>query len=270
MARIVLTRPTEHIAAWSNALSSAGHEVVSLPLIEIAPLDTPEDRQILCDAWKHLPQYSAVMFVSKPAVGTFFEPKWHLDITESTQSAPIFAANSCARLRFWATGPGTAAALETLGCPPARIDCPDADAEQFDSAALWRKVLTQVIPGVRVMIVRGRDAGSRLPPRDWLAHQIQAQGGVVHFVETYERRAPNWSVSQLKQCQSWLDESSVWLLSSSKGLSHLPPQLDTSKARCLCTHERIAGAARERGFAVVWTSRPSLPDVLASIKSMDE
>jgi uroporphyrinogen-III synthase len=83
----------------------------------------------------------------------------------------------------------------------------------------------------------------------------------------YERRAPLLDAAQLERGRGWLLDASVWLFSSSQAVRHLPPALDASKGICICTHERIAQAAKARGFAVVCTSRPTVQDVLASIKS---
>lgn len=270
MARIILTRPLDQAEPWAEALRAFGHEVVSFPLIEIAWLDSPQDQQERRNAWAALPDCAALMFVSAPAVQGFFMKNRPLALADSDDEAINNIANSCSHLRLWATGPGTVRALQALGWPSDRIDAPGPQAEQFDSEALWRVVQLQVRQGAAVMIVRGRDAGAIQSSRDWLAQQVQAAGGTVQIVQVYERRAPQWTPDQLKQSQRWLDDGSIWLLSSSQGLRHLPAQLDASRAQCLCTHERIAQAAVQRGFAVVCTSRPNMADVAASIKSLHE
>jgi uroporphyrinogen-III synthase len=63
-------------------------------------------------------------------------------------------------------------------------------------------------------------------------------------------------------------DGSIWLFSSSEAIAHLPIGLDWGQARALATHPRIAQAAREAGFGQVLQSRPALPEVLASIKSV--
>ena len=45
------------------------------------------------------------------------------------------------------------------------------------------------------------------------------------------------------------------------------PGQSWAQARALATHPRIAAAARKAGFGLVCESRPTLPDVLASLNS---
>jgi len=62
----------------------------------------------------------------------------------------------------------------------------------------------------------------------------------------------------------------VWLFSSSEAIANLQllaPGQSWQQARAVATHPRIAQAARAAGFGVVWESRASLDDVLASIES---
>jgi len=270
MARIILTRPSGQSLAWEEALRSAGHEVVSQPLIEIVMLDAPKDGVRREAATQQLPNFAAAMFVSKAAVDGFFKRSCDTGLTKPAGHPGVVTTESTPNLRFWATGPGTVAALREHNCPAAKIYFPGDEAAQFDSEALWRIVQPQVRSGTQVLIVRGRDEGEKQSSRDWLTHQIQAAGGRTHVLEVYERRAPNWTARHLTQCQTWMRDGSIWVLSSSQGVRHLPADLDVSQARCVCTHERIAQTARMRGFSVVCASRPSIPDLLASIKSMDD
>ncbi len=270
MARLIVTRPESQAVAWLQVLRGMGHEAVALPLIEIAPVDSEDDAQALELAWARLGGFDALMFVSSSAAQAFFKPNQPNAVIESTQRAIELVVNKYPNIRLWATGQGTVASLRGLGIPDSRIDAPSAHAGQFDSEALWEVVQPQVHSASRVLILRGRDIGVFDSGRDWLAQQIMAQGGVAQRLVVYARRAPRWGVAQTAQCRAWLRDGSIWLLSSSQALRNLPANLDTSQARCICTHERISQTARERGFAVVCTSRPTLQDVAASIKSLDE
>jgi uroporphyrinogen-III synthase len=274
MTRIIVTRPQQQAQPWLAALRELGYEVSALPLIEIHPADTPQDLQALQAAWEELKSWDALMFVSHSAVQGFFKQNQPFPHMEYAQNATKKIANVSTgmppNLRFWATGPGTVASLQVIGVSADRLDSPALEAEQFDSEALWARVRPQIRSGSRVLIVRGRDAGHAQASRDWLAQQIRSAGGHAQVLSVYERRAPSWSAQQLALCQAWLQEGSIWLWSSSQAVHHLPVSLDVSQARCICTHERIAQTARERGFAVVCTSRPALQDVVASIKSLHE
>jgi uroporphyrinogen-III synthase len=268
MARLIVTRPAQQAADWLRALAEMGHEARAHALIEIAPAQSQDDSLALQAACQRLHSLDALMFVSSSAAHAFFEQNWRLAGIENEQSAIELIVNEYPNIRLWATGQGTVASLRSLGMPPERIDAPDAQSGQFDSEALWQVVRQQVSHGKTVLILRGRDVGMQDTSRDWLAQQIIANDANAQILVVYERRAPRWSVEQIAQAQTWLSDGSIWLLSSSQAVRNMPAVLDASRAICICTHQRIAQTARERGFAVVCTSRPMLQDVAASIKSL--
>jgi uroporphyrinogen-III synthase len=255
MARLIVTRPAEQATAWLQVLRDMGHDAVALPLIEIAPVESEDDAQALELAWARLKSFEALMFVSSSAAQAFFKPLRPFAGVESVQRAIDLIVNEYPNIRLWATGQGTVASLRALGIPENRIDAPSAQAGQFDSEALWQVVQSQVHSASRVLILRGRDVGTFDSSRDWLAQQIMANGGVAQKLVVYER--------------TWLRDGSIWLLSSTQALRNLPPGLDLSQGICICTHERISQAAKAKGFAVVCTSRPTMQDVAASIKSLN-
>lgn len=260
--RVLVTRPRREAEDWVRALRDRGIDASALPLIDIAP---PVDRVPLMCAWRTLSGCTAVMFVSANAVDGFF----------AAVPGGVWPAGTSA----WATGPGTAAALQRAGVPQGAIACPASDAAQFDSEALWERVQADLPPAPRVIIVRGDDAGMREAGeggrlgvgRDWLAAQITGRGGVVDMVVSYVRRAPLWDAAEQARADSAARDGTLWLFSSSEALRHLRQLLpDTSwqHARAIATHERIARAVLLAGFAVCTVCRPALDDLVASIESM--
>lgn len=262
--RVIVTRPLEDARKWVDELRSAGHDADALPLMEVSGPPSPEAVRA---AWTQLPNFDAVMFVSSNAVAHFFE----LKPSEST----VFSARAATKIRAYAPGPGTAAALRTVGVPAERIDCPAADAAQFDSEALWAVVRPQVLVGFRLLVVRGArgDAEGQHngAGRDWLAQQVRDAGGEVEFVVAYQRGAPDWTPAQWALAQTALVDGSIWLLTSSEGLTHLHALCagnSFQSARAIATHPRIAQAARATGFGAVVESAPSLTALLSSIESL--
>jgi len=248
-----------------QALQAQGLQAEALPLIEIAAL--PES-PALQQAWRELGTYSALMFVSGNAVDGFFASNQAVDLVQRAQTAPDLIASQAPR--FLAPGPGTVAALRRAGVPEVLIDAPAADAGQFDSEALWAVVGQRPWQGRRVLIVRGQGAGQDLAGgagRDWLAQQFVAAGARVDVVAVYQRRAPVFSASQRQRIAAATHDGSVWLLSSSEALAHLPAG-DWSRARAVATHPRIAEAARAAGWGVVVQSRPEIADIVGSIESI--
>jgi uroporphyrinogen-III synthase len=164
------------------------------------------------------------------------------------------------------------------GVAAAQLDSPSEQAGQFDSEALWVRVQAQIKPGDRVLIVRGDSegdepkAGAMRPGagRDWLADQLTQAGALASFVVAYRRGPPVWTVAEQTFAKTSALDGSLWLLSSSEAVAHLKdllPGQSWSSAWALATHPRIAEAASKQGFGQVAVSRPTLEDVVVSIKS---
>ncbi|WP_411880210.1 uroporphyrinogen-III synthase [Polaromonas sp. YR568] len=264
-APVIVTRPAQDAQHWVRQLREGGIAAEALPLIAIAPAS---DAAALLQARQSLDRYAACMFVSGNAVEYFFKP-----LATAKPGLPP-------SLRFMAPGPGTVAALLAAGVPAGQVDAPGADAEQFDSEALWAVVGRRDWRGQRVLVVRGESpdaaGGGVSSGRDWIARQWEAAGAQVDFVGVYQRRAPQFSVEQLERARAASADGSVWLFSSSEAVANLTrlPALagiDWRGARAVATHPRIVEAARAAGWGVVVASRPALTDIrdtLASIESL--
>ena len=272
--KVIVTRPRREADAWVKQLRDLQLDAVALPLIHI---DAPKDHSGSLQAWQNLHQYSALMFVSSNAVRYFYQ--------SNELMVGVKYADNAIKYRAWATGPGTREALLAASVPADAIDAPAADARQFDSEALWRRVQAQVKAGDKVLIVRGSSVDSQniqdgesaengaMNGRPWLADQLTAAGVQVDFVVSYQRSVPVFDVAEQALMAQARVDGSVWLLSSSEAVANLTSltsqmAADWSQARALATHPRIAQAAREAGFGVVYESRPLLADVAASIESL--
>jgi uroporphyrinogen-III synthase len=273
--RVIVTRPENEARVWVQALQDAGHEASSLPLIVVGPV---ADIGPLQDAWRDIGQWDAVMFVSRNAVDYFFKQKPPL--------ASIFSAQAAIKCRAFVPGAGSAAALHAQGAEPDWIDGPDAVSGQWDSEALWQRVQGRVVPGFRLLIVRGTtvapasaaqdgevaiDVPETGVGRDWLARKATVAGAHVEFVVAYARTAPVFDPAQQAHARAAAQDGSVWLFSSSEAVSnlqHLLPDQSWQQARALVTHPRIGQASRAAGFGDVREVHPALPAVLASIESL--
>lgn len=263
--RVIVTRPQREAQRWVFDLSALGLDAVALPLIKVGPVADPAD---LVRAWQQLAEYVGVMFVSGNAVEHFFASK--------PAVALEFSAQAAMKTRAWATGPGTARALLRAGVAPDRLDVPAPDAGQFDSEALWQVVGAQVQAGDRVLIVRGSDAAGsggagQGSGREWFANRVAQAGAKADFVVAYQRYAPHFSADDSELARMAATDGAVWLFSSTEAVANLNallPGQSWAQARALATHPRIAAAAKKAGFGVVGESRPTLPDVVASIESM--
>lgn len=288
---VVVTRPAAEARVWASALARAGSVTTELPLIEFAP---PSDMAALKQCREHWTEYAAVMWVSPQAIAAFdvasLMSKGPSPLRWSSFSAVEMSwvdgadARSLGDLgapmgpRCWVPGPGSARALRVAGVPSVVIDQPRADAEQYDSEALWAVVGEQVQPGFRLLVVRGQSpsTSSASPSseghgRDWLADQVRAKGGVVHACAAYARSCPQWTDADRARVDTALAAEAVWLFSSSEAVAHLArlmPGQDWSRARALATHPRIAQALQTLGFGRVVRSRPSLAEVASTLADM--
>ena len=248
--RVLVTRPAREALRWVEALRQRGIDARALPLLAIEPLaDDARLREVRAQA----APFDAWMFVSAAAVEHF-----------------LAGPQSAEGPRCWATGPGTAAALQAAGIPSARIDVPGAQAAQFDSEALWAIVRTQVGPGTHVLFVRGGDAEGEPAGRDWLSRQVADAGGAQDTVVAYRRVAPAWSEAERRSAQDAAHDGSLWLFSSSQAVANLRaalPQADWSGAFAIATHPRIAQAAQAAGFGRVLPSSAEFDALVASIES---
>ena len=281
--KVIVTRPRLEADVWVKQLQALHFDAVALPLIHIGAFADTTDVAKSCES---LHQYRAVMFVSSNAARYFYHSNIPIAGEFVSYAAIKNIANSdklASHPRMWATGPGTRDALLAQSVASELIDSPASDAEQFDSEALWSRVQNQVKPGDKVLIVRGSSSNTkdaegaesgRMNGRPWLADQLTAAGVQVDFVVSYQRSAPVFDAAELALMTQAATDKSVWLLSSSEAVANLIahlkaiPGLNLSNARAIATHPRIALAARDAGFGVVYESRPLLADVAASIESL--
>ena len=263
MPRCIVTRPLAQSPAWVAGLKEAGLPALALPLIAIGPAT---DALALETAWRTIQQYDAIMFVSANAVAHFFAARpVDMPLPEALHGRPC-----------WVTGPGSRQALSAAGIASDAIQAPPADAEQFDSEALWHRIAPQWRAGMHVLIVRGDAPGLSQDSvsgvgREWFAAQVRGQGGRCSFVVAYQRVLPALSANALALIQVAAGDGSVWIFSSSEAvenLRHLVPGQNWQDARAVATHARIAQAAQSAGFGRVVVSRPSLSSVIASIESL--
>lgn len=261
-------------------LRQAGFAALALPLIDIASLDDPDTTAAVQSAWQQLDAYAAIMFVSGNAVTHFFKQKMSATQYSLAKAAiknivTVGLSGSPVGVRFLAPGPGTAAALQAAGIPAGQIDAPAANADQFDSEALWQAVGSRNWTGCRVLVVRGKSSAAAAGEgRDWLLRQWQAAGAEVETLAVYERRRPALDVAALAVARAAAADGSVWLFSSSEGVTNLVEQPGLSsenwrQARAVATHPRITEAARAAGWGVVVESRPALGDIVATLRSIE-
>lgn len=277
--KVLVTRPEPDVGRWVAELCKLGFDAFAMPLIVLAPVDDP---LALHKAWRAASRMRAIMCVSA-AAATHFLAARPSDVTLEWPELP----------RFWAPGPGTARALLAGGVPVNRIHSPRVDAAQFDSEALWSVVEREVSSGDEILIVRGEDAKRVVSPstststnasdkneavaganpghgRDWMARTLAARGASVQFVVAYRRESPHWSAAE-KTAALKAKRGAIWLFSNSDAIAtlvHLMGAEPWVPAAALCTHPRIAEAARSAGFAPLRASRPTIDNIAEALREL--
>ena len=248
---LVLTRPRQQAGEWIERLGAEGVMARSLPLIDVAPTDGNDAAR----AWAALPDAALAVFVSPNAVEHFFVHR------PAGASWPAGALAAC-------VGPGSARALREAGVPVDAIVQPPADSPSLDSEHLWPQLASLDWHGRQVLLLRGNGG------REWLADRLRERGAMATPFSVYRRGPPRFDAQEQALFDAILaaPRDYVWLFSSAEGVDHLgdlaPAVTDWSQSACVCTHERIAAAARRLGFAAVASARPDAAAVAQAFRAL--
>jgi len=187
---VAVTRPVRQAAAFAQQLATLGAAPIVWPAIVILP---PEDPAPLAQAHAALDRYDLAFFVSANA---------------AEYGAPAMGRWP-ARLRAYAPGPGTAAALAAVGIPEARI--PDTS---FDSEGLLALPELEKLAGKRAILFRGQGG------RDLIARTLESRGASVDAVSCYRRAAPSGDARGLLDALA-LHRAAALTLTSAEGADNL-------------------------------------------------
>lgn len=227
---VLVTRPIEQQQTLRESIESRGGEVLSLPLIAIAPLQQMSEMQAVTQQIQNLDSYQTLIFVSTNAA------KFGAELINNYW--PQFPVG----LNILAVGPATAKCLSGLL---------DADIIQADSGVtsedLLELPLLNDIKEKRIGIVRGQGG------RELLAATLRARGAKVDYLETYRRVTVDYRPAafcdELRAAQI-----NVLTVTSSQALDRLQSLLNDNKAEMsllplLVPSERVLAQAREFGFS---------------------
>ena len=247
---VLVTRPIAHAKALREAIESHAGRVLSLPLIDIQPLEAASDIQSLTAKVQQLDRYQILIFVSSNAAKFGAE-----SINNYWPQFPIGVS-------MVATGPATAEALRVfLG---GDIIQPVLGVTSED---LLKLPLLEDVAGKKIAIVRGKGG------RELMAATLQARGAQVDYLEAYRRVPVEYDgasfCAQLRQ--SGVDVLSV---TSGESLHRLQTLLADNKGEMsllplLVPSERVGLQARECGFTnVVNSNGADTESILRALKSL--
>lgn len=237
---IVITRPTGQAGKLSNLIKAVGGEVISFPLIEIAPLN---NYQAFEASIRDIEAYDWAVFISSNAV---------------QNAMPLLSKHKLpASLKFAAIGPNTAAELAKFGIQNTLIP-----HQRFDSESLLALAEMQDVKNQKVMIFRG------IGGREVLADTLKARGAEVHFAECYQRINPQQDISVLSEHYQTKTLDAI-VVTSSEAMRHLLSMAnhqDWLKNVKLCVnHARIAEEPSKLGLNVHISTAPGDDAMLACL-----
>ena len=165
---VIVTRPARQAAGLAAALAALGATPIIIPAIVILP---PADPAALARVHAELDCFDIAVFVSANAVEYGVPPHWP------------------SRLRVFAPGPGTAAALAAVRVADVHIP-----HTSYDSEGLLALPALAEVAGKRVVIFCGE--GGRV----LLADALRARGAVVTTSPAIAGPRPKRSARDLPRC----------------------------------------------------------------------
>ncbi|GAB3626384.1 bifunctional uroporphyrinogen-III synthetase/uroporphyrin-III C-methyltransferase [Pandoraea terrae] len=257
----ILTRPAGQADGLAAALRASGIDVLTFPLLDIAPQSDDGQLGALDDALANLCAYALVVFVSPNAV---------------THTLQRLGRAWPASVPVAVVGPGSAAALAEAGiaAPTHAVIVPPGGAQaRFDSESLLAQLDLPAYAGRHVLLVRGGGG------RELLADTLRAHGARLDVVSAYTRRAPAPGNAAWQALDDLLASATrcAWVLTSSEATRHLASlvaarydaatQARIYGADCFTSHARIANAARAAGFDRITQCAAGDDNLLAALQS---
>ena len=226
---VVVTRPARQAAPFAQQLAALGATPIVWPAIVILP---PSNRESLARAHAALDQYDIAFFVSANAAEYGAPPvgRWPR------------------RLKAYAPGPGTAAAIAAVGVPYPRI--PDTS---LDSEGLLALPELAEVRGKRAIIFRGQGG------RELLADTLRERGASVDAVSCYRRAAPSGDARGLLDALR-SHRANALTLTSTEGVDNLvnaagaDGRAQLARVPAFAPHARIVEHARALGLDARLTS----------------
>lgn len=229
-ARVLLTRPAHLQPDAAELLSKAGYQTVSLPLLEISPveIDTPSAGEIR-GCILNLDLYSKVIFISRNAArigADLIDQYW--------PQLPL-------GVDWIAIGQGTADELN-------RAQIPATVNPGVDSEALLDSPQLQDLTEQRILLVKG------VGGRELLKQELEARGAKVDQIEIYQRTPCVYTEVELSE--QLVQPIDAILITSGEALAALE-QLNLAwchESLVVVPSERIATQARELKYQNILTA----------------
>ena len=238
--QVVITRPLAQAKPWAEQLAAAGFVPRLINLLEIRPLQEPEQQRAIQNRIMDFDLYQKAIFVSQNAVHQAMD--W---LDRYWPQLPI-------GIDYFAVGATSARELAAYGL--AVTDLAQAESGSMTSETLLQAPGLQQVAGEKIIIFRG------LGGRGHMGDELRARGAQVDYCELYARCLPESAAAELA---AWLLERaadpnpSILALHSGESLKHLlllmaglprQQQQQLASSWLLLPSERICQQAQAAGF----------------------
>lgn len=259
--RVLACRPQQQNATWVVFLQEQGLDVLDIPLLQIADIETAANKQAVKEIILKLDAFDYLIFVSQNAVRHAFE--WIDDFWPELPEQQL----------MFAIGSKTAAAIADI-CknyyPSSSINLV-ANQTAMNSEALLEHELMRAPEGKKILIFKG--AGGR----KFLEQNLRSRGAEVSTCSLYERSLPDEAVDSFTNLE--LDKArDIFVVFSGETLNNLDTALegnaypDKKTIPLVVPGERVAELAKNLGFENIHTaenaSETSMWHTLASLSSL--
>lgn len=259
--RVLVTRPARQAETWCQMLRAEGAEVISIPLLELAPVSEPDQIRAIKNRILDFDLYQKAIFVSQNAVAHGMQ--WLEDYWPQLPTG----------IEYFAVGAATARALADFG-----IRARDAGGAMNSEALLEAEELkTERVADQRILIFRG------LGGRPHLGEVLSERGAQVDYCELYRRLMPENAAERLREASfNSLPEASLQVVALHSGESlhnyqraleqiaseNRPVAEALANSALLVPGARVAQLARDLGFKkIIQAENATDTSMLAALKA---
>lgn len=235
--KVLVTRPKELVSSMARKLRVLGAEVLELPAIAIAPVQSDE---AVKEAMSHLETYQWIVFTSPSGVRIFF------DDFMKKQGVDIRRLGNA---KIAALGSGTARELRSRGL------IPDLIPEVYDGRSLGEKLAQVCEKDAKLLIPRAAIGSHEII--EALAKRADLQVTDLATYDTlYESTGPVDAAKEFEQgrihCAVFTSASTV------KGFVRALPGLDYTKVKAACIGKQTKAAADAYGMETYMAKRADM------------
>lgn len=247
--RVLVTRAREQVDELAAALRARGAVPVVVPMIELEPVGSPEDRAAIDAALARIGDYRTLVFTSSNAVRFF------------ARALRARGGALAPETRTFCIGEATAREALEAGFPIHLIASGRGDAE----ALLGQMLDAMRAEGERILIPRSRIA------RTVIADGLRAAGAEVDSIPFYENRRPEVDVAGLRE-QLVAGGLDALTFTSPSTVDHFLDCLDgagrEAAARCMIAAIGRTTAARLEQVGLPAQVVPERPEVVAMVEGL--